>query len=52
MNLILKRKGKTPAGELWEIDTDETPTQPLPRPPELSGEPAAGDDEDKKDTGP
>lgn len=48
---MMKRKGKTPAGELWEFDPDDMPTQPIPRPPEPSGEGAAGGDEDEKDRG-
>jgi hypothetical protein len=52
MNLTLKRKSTTPAGEVWEIDVDDTPTQPLPRQPDPNRDPAAGDDEGKKkDTG-
>jgi len=51
MNLTLKRKSTTPAGEVWEIDLDDTPTQPLPRQSDMNGDPDAKDDDDKKDTG-
>lgn len=45
------RRGLPESGELWEIDPDETPTQPLPPLGELLGESGASDaDEDERET--
>jgi hypothetical protein len=49
---MVKTKSRTPqTGDQRDLDTADTPTRPIPRPPDLSSGPPARDDQEKTDSG-